>query len=68
MRILIDKDNRLDKAYPLPWKSDGTCFNFKSPEIVIHPDNIMAEINEPEKVESLCNLCNRINTVYEQLI
>ena len=58
MRILIDKENRLDKAYPLPWKSDATCFNFKSPEIVVHPDNIMVEIEKPEQVESLVIACD----------
>lgn len=58
MRILIDKENRLDIAYPMPWKSDATCFNFKSPEKVIHPEEILEKIIKPEKIESLVIACD----------
>lgn len=34
MRILINKTKDINVAYPLPWKSTATCFNFKAPTIV----------------------------------
>ncbi|KIC05448.1 hypothetical protein LRN_1729 [Ligilactobacillus ruminis DPC 6832] len=58
LRILIDTDKRLDKSYPLPWKSDATCFNFKAPEMVIYPENTIEKITEPEDVESLVIACD----------
>lgn len=50
MRILISKDIDIDIAYPLPWKSTATCFNFKSPTIVLKS---VAEINSPKDVKTL---------------
>lgn len=42
-------------VYLLPWASDGTCFNFKSPTKVIYP---CSAICEPEKVETLVVNCD----------
>lgn len=50
MRILISKDKDIDVAYPLPWKSSATCFNFKSPTIVVKS---ASEINSPKEVKTL---------------
>ena len=41
--------------YLLPWASDGTCFNFKSPTKVIYS---YSAISEPEKVETLVVNCD----------
>ena len=38
MRLLIDTEDRKKFMYMLPWKSDGTCFNFKEPTKTISPD------------------------------
>lgn len=55
MRVLIDTEDRRNMVYLLPWASDGTCFNFKSPTKVIYP---CSAICEPEKVETLVVNCD----------
>lgn len=55
MRILIGKEKSTDIAYPLPWKSDGTCFNFRAPTRAISPTT---KINTPEKVKTLVISCD----------
>lgn len=50
MRILISKDKDLNVAYPLPWKSTATCFNFKAPTIVVES---ASEINSPKDVKTI---------------
>ena len=55
MRVLIDTEDRKNMRYVLPWASDGTCFNFKSPTKVIYP---CSAICEPEKVETLVVNCD----------
>ena len=55
MRVLIDTEDRRNMMYLLPWVSDGTCFNFKSPTKVIYPN---LAICKPEKVETLVVNCD----------
>ena len=55
MRVLIDIENRRNMMYSLPWASDGTCFNFKSPTKFVDP---YSAISEPEKVETLVVNCD----------
>lgn len=55
MRLLIDTEKRKDMMYPLPWKSDGTCFNFREPTKTIFPNSA---ISKPEKVETLVINCD----------
>lgn len=57
MRILIDDKEVKDRAYPLPWYSDATCFNFHCPDRQIYPDRIK-EIKRPSYVETLVIACN----------
>lgn len=54
MRLLINEKGE-DMMYPLPWKSDGTCFNFREPTKTIFPNSA---ISNPEKVETLVINCN----------
>ncbi len=55
MRLLIDTEDRKNRMYPLPWSSDGTCFNFKTPTKMIYPNTT---IRNPEKVETLVINCD----------
>lgn len=54
MRILIDDHKR--EFFPLPWKYDGTCYNFMSPDRFMEPNAI--EIKRPSYVESLVIGCD----------
>lgn len=56
MRILIDTEDKRNMMYLLPWASDGTCFNFKSPTKVIHPNSAISELGEVETLVINCNL------------
>ena len=55
MRLLIDTEDRKKFMYMLPWKSDGTCFNFKEPTKTISPD---VAIKDPKNVETLVINCD----------
>ena len=50
MRILIDTEKRKNIAYPLPWNSTGTCFNFKAPTRTVPPEY------KPRKPENIVTL------------
>ena len=57
MRILIDDKEVEERAYPLPWYSDATCFNFKCPGRQLSPD-ILGDIKRPSYVETLVIACD----------
>ena len=58
VRLLIDNEKKKDVMYPLPWDSDGICFNFRKPTKTILPNTA---ISNPEKVETLVINCNLTN-------
>ncbi|MEE1250729.1 MAG: hypothetical protein UHU19_16100 [Lachnospiraceae bacterium] len=55
MRLLIDTEDRKDFIFGLPWRSDGTCFNFQEPTKTISPD---VAIKDPKNVETLVINCD----------
>lgn len=57
MKILIDDKDVENRAYYLPWHSDGTCYNFRCPDRQIYPDEI-DKIKRPSYVETLVIACD----------
>lgn len=55
MRLLINNEKNTDIMYPLPWKYDSTCFNFKAPKLAVTSPT---EINSPQEVETLVVACD----------
>ena len=56
MRLLISDEEKahVDMAYPLPWRSTATCFNFKAPTRTILPGDV---IKRPKMVTTLVIGC-----------
>lgn len=51
---ILPKDSQIEnEAYPMPWRSDGYCYNFHTPEIFIPDDSIREMITDPPEVETL---------------
>lgn len=55
MRLLINKERSVDIAFPLPWRYDATCFNFKAPKRAV---TSAKEIKSPQEVETLVVACD----------
>ncbi len=53
--IQILPANRIpsDEIYPMPWRSDAYCYNFRTPKIFIPDDSISEMITDPLDVETL---------------
>lgn len=58
MRILIDTEKRKNIAYPLPWNSTGTCFNFRAPTRTVSPGY---KPRKPEAIKTLVINCELQN-------
>lgn len=56
MRILIDTEKRKNIAYPLPWNSTGTCFNFKAPTRKVSPEYKSRKLENIETLVINCEL------------
>ena len=51
---IYPKESQIEnEAYPMPWRSDGYCYNFHTPKIFIPDDSISKMITDPLEVETL---------------